>query len=116
MAVVSFWMMVAGLIGVVLAMPFGLWDWMEIPENMRAKSIGLVHGIGDIAVMTLFLLTVLGRINQEAAPPIFTLVLSFAGGALALITGGMGNELVSRVGIGVSADAGPNASNSLRRH
>jgi uncharacterized membrane protein len=116
MAIVSFWMMVAGLIGGALATPFGLWDWMEIPENTRAKSIGIVHGMGNMAVLALFLISVLGRINDEAAPPVFTLVLSFAGGALALITGWMGGELVSRLGIGVSAEAGPDAPSSLRKH
>ena len=92
MAVVAFWMMVAGLIGGALATPFGLWDWLEIPENTRAKSIGVVHGMGNIAVMALFLISVLGRINDEATPPVFALVLSFASGALA------GDRRVGRCG------------------
>ncbi|MDB5889817.1 MAG: hypothetical protein JWP47_648 [Polaromonas sp.] len=116
MAVVSFWMIVAGLVGGIIATPFGLWDWMEIPEGTRAKTVGMVHGIGNVAVMALFLLSVLGRINDEAAPPAFAFALAWAGGALALITGWLGGELVSRLGIGVSPDAGPDASSSLRKH
>jgi hypothetical protein len=42
------------------------------------------------------------------------LALSFAGGALAGVTAWLGGALVSRLGIGVSPGAGPNAPNSLR--
>jgi len=40
-------------------------------------------------------------------------VLSFAGAALALFTGWLGGELVTRLGVGVYADANPNAPTSL---
>ena len=116
MGVVSFWMIVAGLIGGALATPFGLIDWLHIPEGTRAKRVGMVHGIGNVVVMTLFLLSVLLRINDAAQPPMSALLLSIAGGALALLTGWMGGELVSRLGIGVSPQAGPDASSSLRKH
>ena len=115
MAVVSHWLM-AALVGGALATPFGLWDWKELPEGTRAKSIEMVHGIGTVAMMALFLLGVLGRIDDEAAPPVLALVLSFAGGALALIIGWMGGELVSRLGIGASSEAGSNTSSSSRKH
>lgn len=116
MAVVSFWMIVAGLVGGALAVPFGIIDWLGIPEGTRAKSVGAIHGMGNFTVMLLFLLSALIRINDQAEPLPMALGLSFAGGALALGTAWLGGELVSRLGVGVSPDAGPDATNSLRKH
>src|ERR1051325_9048423 len=55
MVTVSYWMIVAGIIGAVLAAPFGLIDWLAIPSNTRAKSVGLLHGLGNVVVLLLFL-------------------------------------------------------------
>lgn len=115
MAVVSFWMIVAGLVGGALAVPFGIIDWMAIPEGTRAKSVGAIHGMGNFTVMLLFLLSALVRVNDAAEPLSMALGLSFAGGALALVTAWLGGELVSRLGVGVSAEAGLDAPSSLRK-
>ena len=45
MAIVAYYMIVAGIIGGFLAAPFGTIDWLAIPQNTRAKSIGLLHGL-----------------------------------------------------------------------
>jgi len=42
-------------------------------------------------------------------------VCSFAGAALALVTGWLGGELVDRLGIGAYANAGVDAPSSLDR-
>jgi uncharacterized membrane protein len=116
MAVVSFWMIVAGLVGGALAVPFGIIDWLAIPEGTRAKSVGTIHGMGNFTVILLFLLSALIRVNDQAEPLPLALGLSISGGVLALVTAWLGGELVSRLGIGVSSDAGPDATSSLRRH
>src|SRR3954467_5792087 len=36
-AAVAYWMMIAGIVGGLLAAPFGLIDWMAIPSGTRAK-------------------------------------------------------------------------------
>ena len=49
MAAVSYWMMAAGLIGALVAAPFGLIDWLAIEKNTRAKRIGAMHGGGNLS-------------------------------------------------------------------
>ena len=41
MGTVAYWMIVAGIVGGLLAAPFGLIDWLAIPQGTRAKSVGL---------------------------------------------------------------------------
>ena len=52
---VSYWMIVAGIIGGIVAAPFGLIDWLAIPQGTRAKSVGLLHGGGNVVVLLLFI-------------------------------------------------------------
>src|SRR5919199_3773278 len=51
----SYWMIAAGVITGLLAAVFGLWDWLSIPGGTRAKSVGLLHGVGNVVVVGLFL-------------------------------------------------------------
>ena len=117
MVTVSYWMMTAGIIGALAAAPFGLIDWIAIPGGTRAKSIGLIHGLGNVVVLVLFLASCWiryrsrGVIPYEPSTP--ALVLSFAGFALAGITGWLGGELVDRLGVGVDDGANLNAPSSL---
>lgn len=110
-AAVAYWMMVAGLAGGLLAAPFGLIDWLAIPKGTRAKSVGAAHGIGNVVVVVLFLGSVLLRGDDAAVPPTVAYICSFLGVLLALFTGWLGGELVTRFGIGVhdgaSVDAAP---------
>jgi len=52
-AIVSYWMISAGIIGGLLSAIFGAVDWW-IPFNTRAKAVGLWHGIGNVIVVLLF--------------------------------------------------------------
>lgn len=113
MAVVSFWMITVGIVGGLLAAPFGTIDWLAIPEGTRAKAIGLYHGVGNVIVMLLFLISWIMRVGEAADPGGWAFVLSFVGMGLALFTGWLGGELVDRLGIGVYDDANTNASSSL---
>src|SRR3569832_1680010 len=69
MVTVSYWMIVAGIIGAVLAAPFGLIDWIAIPQGTRAKSVGLLHGLGNVVVLVLFLASWWFRYNSPGIPP-----------------------------------------------
>src|SRR5947209_4761924 len=51
---VSFWMIAAGIVGGLLAAPFGLIDYLAIPQGTRAKSVGMLHGVGNVFVLILF--------------------------------------------------------------
>ncbi len=116
MAAVAYWMIAAGLIGALLAAPFGLIDWMAIEPGTRAKKIGLLHGAGNGVVSLLFLGSWLLRESAGSDPGALAYALSFAAAALALVTAWLGGELVSRLGVGVSDQAGLNAPNSLHEH
>src|SRR5437588_9287495 len=52
---ISFWMIAAGIIGGLLSAVFGTIDWWAIPNNTRAKRIGLLHGVGNVVVVGLFI-------------------------------------------------------------
>lgn len=47
LATVSYWMIAAGIIGGLVAAPFGTIDWTAIPKGTRAKKVGAVHGLGN---------------------------------------------------------------------
>jgi len=112
-ASVAYWMIVAGLIGGVVAAPFGFIDWLRaIPSGTRAKRIGALHGIGNAVVLLLFLVSLLLRPDDGGASG-WAYLFSFAGAGLSLLTAWLGGELVSRLGVGVYEDADPNAPSSL---
>ncbi|WP_406068926.1 DUF2231 domain-containing protein [Micromonospora sp. NBC_01638] len=105
-----------GVIGGVVAALFGFIDWRAIPSGTRAKRIGAVHGTGNLVVVILFAVSWLVRLSgKNWEPNAAALVLSFAGIILAVMTAWLGGELVERLGIGVSDNAGVNATSSLRR-
>ncbi len=116
LSTVAFWMIAAGLVGGVVAAPFGFIDYLAIPSGTRAKSVGLLHGVGNVFVLVLFALSLWLRNTSPLPahqPTTLALVLSFAGFALAGVTGWLGGELVDRLGVGVDDGAHLNAPNSL---
>lgn len=113
MGAVAYWMIAAGLVGGLVAAPFGTIDWRAIPPGTRAKRIGAMHGIGNAIVLLLFLASLIAR-DQQYQPGLGEMAWSFLGGAVALVTAWLGGELVDRLGVGVDEDADLNASNSLR--
>lgn len=114
MAIVAYWMVAAGIIGGFAAAPFGWIDWFAIPSKTRAKSIGLLHGAGNVLVLILFIGSWWLRFKDVAANPgILGYTLSFAGFILAALTGWLGGELVDRLGVGIDDGAHLNAPSSL---
>lgn len=115
-ALVAFWMMVAGAIGAVVAAPFGLIDWLGIPSNTRAKTVGAIHGIGNVIVLLLFAASVYLRYSEARpnyAPDTLTFALSLVGFLIAGVTGWLGGELVDRLSVGVDDGAHLDAPSSL---
>jgi uncharacterized membrane protein len=111
---VSFWLIAAGIIGGLIAAPFGLVDWLAIPNGTRAKAVGLLHGGGNAVVLLLFIVSWFLRRPAPQDPGAFAFVLSFVGVVSALVTGWLGGELVYRLGSGVDAGANPSAPSSLQ--
>lgn len=119
-ATISFWMIAGGIIGGLAASVPGLIDWVAvIPSGTRAKSVGLVHGVGNVIVVGLFAVSLLIRRDEGAGvemagpPDTLALVLSFGGFFLALGTGWLGGELIERLSVAVHPGAHPDAPSSL---
>jgi uncharacterized membrane protein len=109
----AFYMIGAGILTGLLSAVFGLVDWMAIPRNTRAKTVGAVHGVGNVVVVLAFLASFYLRWSHPANAPTLAYVCSFAGFVLALATGWLGGELVNRLGVGVDNGAHLNAPSSL---
>ncbi len=112
--IVSFWMIIAGIVGGLIAALFGFIDWLSIPGRTRAKSVGLWHGMGNVVIVTLFFLSWLLRQSPtDHIPGTLALIFSFAGVILALFTGWLGGEMIYRLGMAVDPGANLNAPSSL---
>ncbi len=109
----SWYMIAAGVIGGLTAAVFGLVDWLGVDRGTRARRIGALHGIGNVIVVGLFVVSWLLRRPDSQHPPAVAFVFSYIGAGLALVTGWLGGELVDRLGIGVDDGANPNAPSSL---
>lgn len=115
MADVAYWTMAGGLIGGVIAAPFGTIDWLAIPKGTRAKTVGLLHGGGNVLVLLLFLASWLARHASETHASVAATAVALVGVALSLVTAWLGGELVDRLAIGVSDGAHMDAASSLRQ-
>ncbi len=113
LANVAYWMIGAGIIGGLVAAPFGLIDWTAVPNGSRAKKVGAVHGLGNVAVLVVFAVSWLLRRDQPTEPEGIALVLSFVGFALAGATGWLGGELVDRHAVGIDAGAHADSPHSF---
>lgn len=98
-----------------LAAIFGLIDFFAIPRNTRAKRVGAMHGIGNVVMVLLFLLSFVTRFMEPDAPPMLASALAFIGAALGAVTGWLGGELVDRLGVGVDDGAHVNSPSSLTK-
>ena len=112
-AVVSYWLIPAGVVTGLLAAVFGLIDWLKIPAGTRAKGVGNRHAIGNVIVLVLFTASWLLRGDAATDPETLALLLSFAGGGLSLVTGWLGGELVDRHAVGVDDGAHLDSPSSL---
>ncbi|UOY01668.1 DUF2231 domain-containing protein [Blastococcus sp. PRF04-17] len=109
-SVAGYYMIAAGVLSGLLAAVFGAIDYLAIPTGSRARRIGALHGIGIVVVVVLFAVSWLLRGAEPGyAPTTLAFLLSLAGALLAVATGWLGGELVSRLGVGVSPDAGLDA-------
>jgi uncharacterized membrane protein len=111
----SFWLIALGVVLALAAAVFGLIDWTSIPKQTRAKTVGAIHGIGNVVMVGLFAISWLLRFDRPEAPSVIAIALSLIAIGIATVTAWLGGELVNRLGVGIYDDANPNAPSSLAR-
>jgi uncharacterized membrane protein len=111
--VVAYYMIGAGIVGGLAAAVFGWLDWVAIPTGTRARRIGLWHGVGNVVVVALFILSWVLRRGTPEMPPTGAIVAGLLAVGIALVTGWLGGELVDRLGVGVDDGAHLDAPSSL---
>jgi uncharacterized membrane protein len=110
----ALWLIALGVVTGLAAAVFGLIDWLGLPAGTRAKRIGLIHGIGNVVIVALFLVSWVMRLGDPTyAPNLVPFVLGLVGVGLALLTAWLGGELVYRLRVGVDDAANLDAANSM---
>ena len=113
-ATAAYYMIAAGVVTGLVAAVFGEIDYLGIPDGTRAKRIGSLHAFGNLGVMVLFAVSWLLRLGQPGhVPTVLAFVLGLVGALVATCTAWLGGELVDRLGVGVSDDAGLDAPASF---
>lgn len=114
LSIASFWNVVVGVGAGVVAALFGFIDWTKIPSRTRAKRLGILHALVNIAVVAMFAISAGLRYQIDGYVATATpLALEVVGFVLAGLGGWMGGELVDRLGIGVHEHAHADAPSSL---
>ena len=110
---VAYWNMVGGIgSGLVAAVP-GIIDWSHLPDESRAKRVGLVHMIANVTGLLLFSASVLMRRDSQEQPSTAALGAALVGASAIGLGGYLGGELVERLGVGVTPGAHVDAPPSL---
>jgi uncharacterized membrane protein len=110
----AFWAISVGLVIGLAAALFGVIDWLSVRPGTRARRIGAFHGLGNGAVVLLFVVSWATRLGDlEYAPGILPFVVALIGTGIALVTAWLGGELVYRLRIGVDDIANDEAPSSL---
>jgi uncharacterized membrane protein len=114
LAIFSYYAILGGVVGGLLAALFGLVDWLAVPAGTRAKQVGLWHGLGNFVVVILFAVSWwLRRDDPAYLPTGVPFILALLGGGIGLIAAWLGGELVDRLGVGVDPGAHLNSPSSL---
>lgn len=101
LANVSFWLLLAGLVGAALAALAGLTDFLG-DKGIRRISAAWMHMIGNVTAVILELINFLLRLGDHAAIiPSAGIILSAIVTGILLFTGWLGGDLVYRHGVAV---------------
>jgi uncharacterized membrane protein len=108
-AIAAYWLISGGILGALLAAPFGLAGWLQVPVGTHARRIGVQHGAGNAVVLLLFAASWLLRDTQGVVPAA-AIALSLGGAMVSVVTWRVGSKLVSRLGGVRHDDTGPDSS------
>lgn len=93
-----------GIVGGLLAAPFGLIDLLSVHEE-RAKKAGITHMVINLGVVALFIINFLLRVQGVAGTtPLILTVLAIL---LLLVSGWLGGQMVFVHGVGQAGSPAP---------
>jgi len=111
----AYWMIGVGVVmGLVAAIP-GFIDWLAIPMGTRAKAVGILHAVLNVALLAVFAIAWLMRRGESSLldPGWMPIVLQIVGLGIGSVSAWLGGELVERLGVGVDSGANLNSPSSL---
>src|SRR4051812_6984401 len=113
---ISFWTIAAGVVGALLAAVPGFIDWLAIPRRSRARTVGLYHMVLNLAVLGLFVVSLIARWGGPRGYEFAgagRMLWGWIGVAIALVSAWLGGELIETLGISVREGANSDAPSSL---
>jgi len=114
LATVGYWNIAGGVVGGLLAAVFGLIDWLAIPAGTRAKRIGILHALSNVAAILGFAVVFWSRYSSgQLATTTGLFAIEVVALVLGAVGGWLGGELVDRLGVGVDNGANLDAPNSI---
>jgi uncharacterized membrane protein len=87
--VVAYWLIAAGIVGGLFAVPFAFVDWLRVPRGTRARRMAGVYAAGGVAVVVLFAAAWLMR-EPENGVSVLALAIESVGLALSLVATWLG--------------------------
>jgi len=103
-AVASYYCIALGILGVLLAAPTGLAEYIEIPSNTRPKRIAIWHLVLNISITAFYITNFFIRRSLEDGPPRLVTIPTFLMSSISIvllgISGYLGGLLVYEFGIG----------------
>jgi uncharacterized membrane protein len=110
----AFHALAAAVVTGLVAMVPGFIDYRHVPADTRARRVGRLHAIGNIALVAMLALSWLARRGtDDHRPTAIALGLSFGAALLSAATGWLGGELHQRLGVGIDPGAYADAPSSL---
>jgi uncharacterized membrane protein len=100
----SYWLIVIGIIGALVAAVFGLLDLLTTPSGSKARRVALTHMALNLTVVVLYVVNAVWRHGNHHAPQVRVgqLVLSLVALLLLTASGWLGGRLTYRYGVRVA--------------
>ena len=95
-AVVAFYLIAGGLIGGVIAVPFGLIDWFSMPTARPAPGVARFLAGANVMALMLFAGSWVLREPAPLSPPWQAYALAWAGALASLLPAWLGGDLQGR--------------------